>query len=130
MVELINLDTNEVWMNLKNKGWLHESVILGVLLLLLALLVLRPFTLMNIFFSLLAIYVISSEILKKHHEDTLAILMGISLLTGLLIWTIMDTTSLTDFSNLMYLITALSSITGGILGWMGLIPEWFRSLGS
>jgi hypothetical protein len=129
MVELINLDTNEVWMNLKNKGWLHESVILGVLLLLLALLVLRPFTLMNIFFSLLAIYVISSEILKKHHEDTLAILMGISLLTGLLIWTIMDTTSLTDFSNLMYLITALSSITGGILGWMGLIPEWFRSLG-
>lgn len=129
MVELIDLNTNEVWMKLKNKGGLHETVILGVLLLLLALLVLRPFTLMNIFFSLFAIYIISSEILKKRHEDTLAILIGISLLIGMLIWTLMESIALTDFSSLVYLITALFFITGGILGWLGLVPDWFRSLG-
>lgn len=115
-------------MKIEGRKWSPVSIIMGVLVLV-AGLTLGPFTLANIFLILLGIYSISLEILKKDHEDSIAIIMGISLLTGTLIWTTLDNTFITDFSNLVYLITALLFITCGILGWLGLVPGWFRSLG-
>lgn len=129
MVELINFNVKiGVRMKIEGRKWSPVSIIMGVLVLV-AGLTLGPFTLANIFLILLGIYSISLEILKKDHEDSIAIIMGISLLTGTLIWTTLDNTFITDFSNLVYLITALLFITCGILGWLGLVPGWFRSLG-
>ncbi|MBP2046762.1 hypothetical protein [Methanobacterium aggregans] len=112
----------------KNKEVSPWLVILGLFMVSVALIP-GPFTLTTILIIILGIYFIVSGLLNKHHEDTLAILMGISLLTCTLIWTSVEGTDITNYSNMTYIIIALITIILGILGWLGLIPEWFRSLG-
>lgn len=113
----------------KNKEWSPGLVIVGLFIVSVALIP-GPFTLMTILSIILGIYFIVSGLLNKRHEDTLGILMGISILICTLIWTSVEGTDITNYSNMIYIIIALITITLGILGWMGLIPEWFRSLGS
>jgi hypothetical protein len=113
----------------KNKEWSPWLVIIGLFIISVALIP-GPFTLMTILSIILGIYFIVSGLLNKRHEDTLGILMGISILICTLIWTSVEGTDITNYSNMIYIIIALITITLGILGWMGLIPEWFRSLGS
>lgn len=107
-----------------NKEWSLGLVILGLLILFSALII-KPLTLMNIFFMCFAIYFISVGILKKGHEDTIAIIVGISLLTSTIIWTMIKNVSIISYPNILYLITSLLFIIGGILGLLGYIPRWF-----
>jgi hypothetical protein len=109
--------------NINKKGSLI-LIIVGLLILFSALII-KPLTLMNIFFMCFAIYFISVGILKKGHEDTLAIIIGISLLIFTIIWTIIKNMSIISYPNILYLITSLLFIIGGILGLLGYIPKWF-----
>lgn len=109
--------------NINKKGSLG-LIILGLLILFSAVII-KPLTLTNIFFMCFAIYFISVGILKKGHEDTIAIIIGISLLTSMIIWTMIKNVSIISYPNILYLITSLIFIIGGILGLLGYIPQWF-----
>ncbi|SCG85450.1 hypothetical protein [Methanobacterium congolense] len=117
-----------ITLNLKNKDFSPWLVIVGLFIISIALIP-GPFTLMTILIIILGIYFTVSGLLNKRHEDTLAILMGISILTCTLIWTSIEGTDITNYSKMTYIVIALITIILGILGWMGLVPEWFRSLG-
>lgn len=112
----------------KNREWSPWLVIVGLFVISVALIP-GLVTFMTVLTIILGIYFIVSGLLNKRHEDTLGILMGISILICTLIWTSVEGTDITDYSNMIYIVIALITITLGILGWLGLIPEWFRSLG-
>lgn len=110
-------------MKLKNRDWSPGLIIIGFLIILCS--IPGPFTLMTVFIILFAFHSILLGILKKCHKNVLALSMGVSLLICTLIWTLTENTQITGYPNIFYIITALLFISEGILGFLGLIPEWF-----
>ncbi|KAF5063429.1 hypothetical protein DSECCO2_294450 [anaerobic digester metagenome] len=106
----------------KNRKWSIVSVALGILILIFLIPDYQKPSITTVVGIFLAVYLVLTGILRNK-IPIISMIIGSALLICVFIWILIEELPLLSFGTILLFIASLGFIVGGILAYLGYIPE-------